>query len=305
MQDSASFWTDIKNLETQLSEAPDSFCFAGLSAVYLKAGLTDDALHVARVGVAKHPEYLAGQRALALACHAKGINDEALAALQQIVLALPEDIPSQKLLGRLLVDAGELDYAVQVYRTALEFAPEEMECRLQLESLQQSTSVAETAFEYNVSDEELVDDEEIIEDIEMLEELEVLYEDESPETESLFPVSDHDPLSTGTLAELYVTQGFIKKAIEIYRAILLENPADRSIGLRITELESLDAADDPCATSDEICEDDDTPFFTESTAELSPASAPIAVVPSRGKADNARATLDGWLENIRRIKACR
>lgn len=50
MQDSASFWTDIKNLEEQLAKSPDSFCFARLSDVYLKVGLVDDALHVARQG---------------------------------------------------------------------------------------------------------------------------------------------------------------------------------------------------------------------------------------------------------------
>jgi len=70
MQDSESFWTDIKTLEEQLANSPDSFCFARLADVYLKVGLVDDALHTARRGVAKHPCYLSGQRALSLACHA-------------------------------------------------------------------------------------------------------------------------------------------------------------------------------------------------------------------------------------------
>jgi len=55
MRDSASFWTDIKNLEEQLAKNPDSLCFARLSEIYLKTGLIDDALHTARLGVTKHP----------------------------------------------------------------------------------------------------------------------------------------------------------------------------------------------------------------------------------------------------------
>jgi len=272
MQDSASFWTDIQKLEEQLSKAPGSFCFAGLSTVYLKVGLIDDALHMAREGVAKHPDYLAGQRALALACHAKGLNDEALASLQRIVVALPEDVQSQKLLGRLLVEAGKQESALQVYRTVLEFDPEDVECRLQLESLERLTRATESAF---MSDEGDEDDEEIIEDLEILDE----FDEEYSETEHLSSETRHDPLSTATLAELYVTQGYVKKALEIYRAIQDDNPVDRTINERITELEALNAG------------------VTESVL--------VPAVPLQGTSDNALATLDGWLENIRRIKSCR
>ncbi|MEI7817338.1 MAG: hypothetical protein WCI45_09130, partial [Desulfuromonadales bacterium] len=78
MQDSASFWTDIKAFEDQLASLPDSFCFAKLSDVYLKVGLIDDALHVARRGCMIHPRYLSGLRALSEACHAKGLDNEAI-----------------------------------------------------------------------------------------------------------------------------------------------------------------------------------------------------------------------------------
>jgi tetratricopeptide (TPR) repeat protein len=317
MQDSASFWTDIKKLEEQLANAPESFCFAGLSAVYLKAGLIDDALHVARQGVAKYPGYLAGQRALSLACHAKGLNDEALDALRRITVALPEDVSSQKLLGRLLVEAGDQEAASQVFRIALEFAPEDVECRLQLESLERS---AVSGF---VSDE---DDEEIIEDLEILDESDDGYSETGPR----FPEVSHDPLSTVTLAELYVEQGFNHKALEIYRAILVDNPMDQTIKERVAGLEALDAAlTESAAECDDAFEDeaDDVTAFSAPAEELFQETAPLSsdtlTLPEirdtcaesvsasctpevpQGKADSMLATLDGWLENIRRIKSCR
>ena len=331
MQDSASFWTDIKNLEDQLAKDPDSLCFARLSEVYLKVGLVDDALHAARLGVMKHPRYLSGQRALSLACHAKGLNDEALAALKLVTEALPEDISSQKLFGRLSAEAGARDAACRAFRTALEFAPDDMESRIELESLERSAGMTASAREP------------LIEDVEMLEEIEILEEDQ-PESEfpsqdtipaDAAPVLHHDPLSTGTLAELYVKQGFIHKALEIYRAILADNPADQIIGERVVELEALESA-----ASELVAEHDDTfeveteevpafsmpseEFIQETGASTKPEYGAVpglerqqasenvpgfgngaSPVLSEGVADNALAALDGWLENIRRIKSCR
>jgi tetratricopeptide (TPR) repeat protein len=332
MQDSASFWTDIKNLEEQLAESPDSLCFARLSEVYLKVGLIDDALHTARQGVSKHPRYLSGQRALSLACHAKGLNDEALTALKLVTEAFPEDISSQKLLGRLSAESGALDAACQAFRTALEFAPNDVESRIELESLERSAGITVPALE---ADE---DDELIIEDLEILEEgqpeSEILAQEAPPALDSMtFP--HHDPLSTGTLAELYVKQGFIQKALDIYRAILADNPADRIVGERIVELEALEGgfseSDAQNYDTSEV-ETDEVPVFSmpaevfiqKSEAEAFPESdgtTPLecqqtcadvseygsgsSQVLSQGVADNALATLDGWLENIRRIKTCR
>ena len=331
MQDSASFWTDIKNLEEQLAKSPDSFCFARLSAVYLKVGLIEDALHVARQGVMKHPGYLSGQKALSLACHAKGLNDEALIALKLVTEAFPEDIQSQKLLGRLFAESGNKDAACQAFRTALEFAPDDVECLIELESLERPAGAADFALE---TDE---DDEAIIEDLEILEE-------DQPESEYEFqeaPVEPdrltgpyQDPLSTGTLAELYVKQGFVHKALEIYRAILVDNPADRVIAERVVELEALEAVtsefdsktDD---TFEEEAEDEPASgisseaFFQETEPVVLPESGGLPALESQqacadvseyesgtallhpqGGTDNALSTLDGWLENIGRIKSC-
>lgn len=335
MQDPASFWSDIKNLEEQLANAPDSFCFARLSDVYHKVGLVDDALHIARQGVKKHPRYLSGQRALALACLTKGLNDEALAALKLVAEALPEDVSSQKLLGRLFVDLGNQDAARKAFRTALEFAPDDVECRIELESLDRSARVTVPALELDEDDE---DDEAIIEDLEILEE----YNPESgfqshdiPLDPDVISSPHYDPLSTVTLAELYVTQGFMDKALEIYRAILADNPVDQAIAKRVAELEMLEAAPiEPYAgakdtfevkTVDVTAFGIDSEVFLRETgpAALSePDGIPVLIsqqtwadvvccenvaspVPPQGVAGTALSTLDGWLENIRRIKSCR
>lgn len=328
MQESDSFLTDIKNLEQQLVKSPDSLCFAKLSEVFLKAGLIDDALQVARQGVKKHPRYLSGQRALSLASYAKGLNDEALAALKLLTEALPEDISSQKLLGQLLVEAGDLDAARQVLHAALEFSPDDVELRVELESLEQSVEMTKSTFE---------DDEEIIEDLEVWEGDELGYESQALKATSSqngLLGSGSDPLSTSTLAELYVKQGFIDKALGIYQVILADNPDDRLIAERVAALEALEAhqAKPDSAVEGSFEEDpDDEPLssipFESLFKKAAPAPLPeynetsslearqnfayssdgmvdAPVVPSQATADSALSTLYGWLDNIRRIKSC-
>lgn len=327
MQESASFWTDIKNLEKQFANRPDSLCFARLSEAYLKAGLVDDAINVARQGVTKHPRYLSGQRALSLACYAKGFNDEAMAALKVVTEALPEDAQSQKLFGRLLAEAGDRGAARRTFMTALEFAPDDAECRLELESLEQSASAEETVFE---------DDEEIIEDLEMLDEDQpgsgFQCATAAGELDNLQGIS-HDPLSTGTLAELYVTQGFIHKALEIYRAILVDNPADRAVAERVAELELLETGpsgpefDFSFEEEARVESDSGMPseaFLQKTGVAALPEPAVTSVLESQQASgdfsrvlngasmqpphvvnDRVLSVLEGWLASVRRIKLCR
>ena len=108
-----------------------------------------------------------------------------------------------------------------------------------------------------------------------------------PEPETL-AAPHHDPLSTGTLAELYVTQGFIHKALEIYRAILVDNPADRATAERVVELEALEAgSSEPDAGIDDtfVEEAGDEDAFGISSEELLQSTVPSALSDSDGLAE--------------------
>lgn len=330
-QDTASFWAEIKKFEEQLVASPDSYCFARLSDVYLKVGLVDDALHTAQKGVARHPGYLAGQRALAQACLAKGLLSECIIALKQVTDVMPEDVASQKVLGRLLAEQGDSVAAAQALQTVLEFSPDDIECKVELEAIMRSAGGAVAALD---------NDEEVIEELEIIEELDVIEEDEEFEAQYEVPVAVEpvaiapaaaDPLMTATMAEMYVTQGFTDKALEIYRAILEAEPLNAKAAERIAELENVTPIDagvaaDSFSYGDESAFEAPTDFNAYDSQVLSggnmeagqiPVSSPLqdlvtttqiapsTAVAAQGTSDNALATLDGWLENIRRIKSCR
>lgn len=338
MQDSASFWTDIKRLDEQLAAAPDSLCFARLSEVYLKVGLIDDAIHIARAGVEQHPLFLSGQRALAYACHARGFDEEALTALQFISEVQPEDLESMKLLGRLYVQADDHEAAVQVFRSALAFAPDDTECAMELEALVRTADTDGYGFDLHEEDDEIIEDLEMLDDDEFPEEsqpeLEIIsHVPDSGAQESLVAVHQ-DPLSTSTIAELYVSQGFIHKALEIYRAILVDNPEHHATNQRIVELEAIESGavagesaeavfdvDDAAASgidSDstiaaEVTAPEQPQDFNEAAGNQSdaiglpesPRELGDAIVQLNGTADNALEQLDRMLDNIGRIKSCR
>lgn len=97
-----------------------------------------------------------------------------------------------------------------------------------------------------------------------------------------------DPLKTGTLAELYVSQGFTDKALAIYRDILADEPGNTTAAARIAELESPQSAGAVVMSVDELPD-------------------AVAALPVQGTADDRTVlpVLEGWLNNIRRIRECR
>ena len=322
MQQGESFWSDIKNYEEQLSKNPGSYLFAKLAEVYLKVGLIDDALHITRQGVTKYPNFIAGQRALAMACQEKGLLDECRAALEKVTAAQPEDGEAQKMLGRILFCEGNKEAAIRAFSTVLDFYPDDVECRLELDVLENVASTtsgedvqAAAPIDWNTPSADLLDgqfapfEEENEEVDEIIEDLEIVEVDESDlvgEYESEFAISDllkveppakHDPLSTVTLAELYVQQGFIMKALEIYRSILSEDPGNQDVLARLTELDSKSEADKPPVGA--------IKFVEEVSFNQAMQAQEFSKPPAQGQAEQAVSVLEEWLDNIRRMKACR
>ena len=302
-QQSASFWADIKHFEERLAEDPDSYLFAQLAVVYLKVQLIDDALHTARQGVAKFPAFVAGQRALAMACHAKGLVDECRQVLEKVTAAIPEDAEAQKMLARLLLECGERDAAKKIILVLLSFYPEDAECLEELNILEQPAQIPFEDSSASLIDKSVVELQHPDEETgETDDEIICLTEDdiwvEELEAPVFLPPVQHDPLSTATLAELYVQQGFISKALDIYHALLIEDPTNAEVQSRIADLEGKEAS---TAVVDVYPVDHDPEpviMFPESSA-LPPD------IPVQGRADEAITTLEGWLDTIRRIKACR
>ena len=92
------------------------------------------------------------------------------------------------------------------------------------------------------------------------------------------PVSESAPIVTRTLAELYLQQGYIEPALEIYRQLAEQEPDDRGLQARIdeisTDVESIAAREEEDAAAERATADDSReepeppPVASESTASV-------------------------------------
>lgn len=314
-----SFWSEIKRYEERLKSDPASYCFAPLAEVYLRAGLLDDALAVSRAGVVRYPGYVAGQMALARACHQKGLVDECRCALEAVASAVPDHAEAQRLLARLYAESGQVQAACQALQTLLDFCPGEETARVELESLQRrlvelphddeleliELTEADIVEELEGTGQPVTPVDSTIPAVAVVEnpwsgvpdtlqstsELEAVWA--LPEQKLAAAPAEQDPLTTATLAELYVSQGFTDKAVEIYRRIITADPQNREAADRLAELERAEAAAETEVGQAAIV-----------AADLAPAPVNL---PSEGAADQQAVVtvLEGWLENIRRLRVCR
>ena len=124
-----------------------------------------------------------------------------------------------------------------------------------------------------------------------------------PHTDRTQPIDNEeenqeaDELTSETLAELYLNQGFIDKAIKVYQRLLLDDPENKRISLKLQELGFIPAAPveaEPLYEKEEV---------------LVPEPVPEERVESFGASDLSRRaegrkrkinTLENWLTTIRR-----
>lgn len=266
-QEGPSFWADIKKFEDTLEKDPNSYCFAPLSELYRKVGMVDDAISIATRGCELHPEYVGGYMALGRAFFEKGMNAECRQALEKVIRVTPDNLLAQKILGQIYIDAGDVAAAEESLKTILAQNPDDTESRILLNSLSRIAGAreqpaAETE-EKHTSEIEITgiekacnefltgeDDEEIVDlsELEIVEELteeteqveELPYSSESdqivPDIFSGGETERKDPLLTVTLAELYVSQGFLERAKAIYSELLEADPDNAELKNRIVML---------------------------------------------------------------------
>jgi tetratricopeptide (TPR) repeat protein len=284
-QEGPSFWAEIKKYEDTLERDPNSYCFAPLSELYRKLGMVDDAIIVAKRGCDIHPEYVGGYMALGRAYLEKGMNAESREALEKVVRVTPDNLLAQRILSKIYIDAGEVAAAEKSLKIILSQNPDDSESQLLLQSLiRTSGSISKPLFEpegergetaipeiaisggdlsqWGESDYVIDLDESDIFEEASEESPQELIEKKSDEVEFAFPeetedeaedlfsgedLEEKDPLTTVTLAELYVSQGFPKQALTILRELLETDPENLELKNRIYAIKQEIDEDEECA----------------------------------------------------------
>ncbi len=111
-----------------------------------------------------------------------------------------------------------------------------------------------------------------------------------------------DPLTTVTLAELYVSQGFLKRALTIYRELLTADPDNEDLRKRLLDLK-LTIDKDESSARDHALEDGGTVPDSSAQAErisLEDDDEDMVGPDSVAAGDAVLMTLQSWLDNISR-----
>lgn len=326
-QEPVFFWSEIKKYEDMLSADPDSFCFAPLAELYRKSGMLDEAIRIAKEGTGKHPDYVGGLIALGRACFDKGLKKESREAFEKVVAMAPDNLLALKTLSRLYQDSGEQSRAAEMLRKLLVLNPDDQESRDALEALESMPAPpVELPAELQPETPSHLDDlwslaeettgpEEELEEVELLDEIvepsdesifeEFAFEDEAgvaAAKEEILPPAREEkgPLPTITLAEMYISQGYHKRAMTVYWDLLKADPDNPELKRRIYELKM---------AIDEDVDHARREALSLAVEEREAAAAPVAteVAEIREEVEHALpetplATLERWMENIRRRK---
>jgi pentatricopeptide repeat protein len=193
-----------------VTKDPSSTAFVPLAEAYRQIGLLDDALEAARLGTKMLPHFSPGFSTMGRILGQMGRIDEAMSAYAR---ALNIDRQSQAALvglARIHLIRGERDLARKILKEAKGFHPEDekiadMLIALDLprpwDKIKQASQVHDAAVQ-----------------------------------EESLPAESNAPILTATLAEIYVKQGLVDKAIKVYEEILSQSPENIMAQERMMQL---------------------------------------------------------------------
>lgn len=112
----------IDDLRRRVEADPASIAFAQLAEEYRRAGQSEEAVHVCRDGLTRHPAYLSARVTLGRALLDLGEFAEARAELEFVVHEAPENLAALRGLAEIFHKEGALPDALDYYQRALMLA---------------------------------------------------------------------------------------------------------------------------------------------------------------------------------------
>jgi tetratricopeptide (TPR) repeat protein len=226
---------------------------------------------------------------------------------------LPHFSPGFSTMGRILGQMGRLDESMSAYARALSIDRQSQAALVGLARLHlvrgerdQARKILQEAQEFHPDDEKISDMLVALDlprpwtDIKLASK--ALEQESSNVNDQDASAESGEPFATATLAEIYVKQGLLDKALEVYQGIVAQSPDNESAHKRIIQLQEMLGAD--TKPSPEETQIPDEPLQeqapTVSTVEASSDTTDEASVIQSEPRDTAPlAVLQRWLSVIK------
>jgi tetratricopeptide (TPR) repeat protein len=215
----AALLTKIAGYVEILAKDPHSTVFVTLGDAYRQLGMLDEALEIARKGVEGLPWFSPGHVVLGQILMARGESGEALGCFNKALTLDGESIAAFKGLAAIYCQKGQTDLARQVLERAEQIHPGNSSIRHMLNQLFAVTEEPESA------------------------------DAVAPQADQV--PSAKAPIATTTIAELFVKQGLLSQACQVYRDILQADPENEQVRAKLIELEGRLSSNPLAAVADD------------------------------------------------------
>jgi len=217
---------------------PDGRGFVPLADMYRRAGDYPEARRLLKDGLGRHPKLVSGHVVLGWVLRDQGDSSEAEASFRAALALDPKNLYSLKGLGELLLERSEWDEALRIFQELLILDPMDEEVPVRIPELQE-------ALEPPVQEPEVVAEEEappepeaaVWEDQDgVADDLDwgsaSVQQDESGYVEDEVEVAPEpidDALATRTMGEIYLRQGLLDQAREVFQRLLEKDPESQEL----------------------------------------------------------------------------
>lgn len=263
-----------------LAKDPQSTVFVPLAEIFRQCGLLQEACAVAEKGLQTLPGYAPGYVVLARIQAQQGQLAPAQDAFEAALALDESNADALKGLARLCSLQGEPVRARSLLEKLLEFHPEDQAARKMLDTLPPPPAPVDLIRPAPAPLAKLA---------------ESVPEESKPQRSGRAAPNPNAPISTATIAEIYVRQGFTLRALKVYRDLLQADPHNEEIRRKLVELKAQ-------IDRDQGKEDESTAGFEEESAILpAPEVQTVsATAPALGSviAAGVIEQLEGWLVAI-------
>jgi tetratricopeptide (TPR) repeat protein len=194
----------LNELKTRWEREPFSRAFLPLAEEYRRLGKLAEAERVAREGLQRHPTYHSAKVLLGRVLLDLDRLEEAAAEFKSVLESEPRNLLAGRLLAGIQRNQGRWAEALDTFRRLLVFYPDDPEVRAQVYQLERGPE-----------------------------------EVTGPVVPSAISggAAAQDALATNTLAEIYLGQGLVDRAVAVYENMLRADPDNQALRRRLLEIQ--------------------------------------------------------------------